>query len=228
MKLLEAAEEFAALTRDQRVAFATDLATRDTQKFMRRRDERQLPEDPEIDISLRCGGKHAMTREDSQYVHGVEEKDQLAEGAGGYTIFSRADWRLAHEYENALIKKIDHERVQNNEPESEYEGERRIRALDHEKAEFMGVSLDLLEKLNAEPTRGNYLVIDRWEPNPKLTVEEEAMPLPQFSLRMSLKCLDEKEAQACYTVPRFLALSQGPAPAADGAEPGGSLALDQC
>ena len=42
---------------------------------------------------------------------------------------------------------------------------------------------DLLKKLNLEPTRENYLAIDRWEPNPQLTGEEEMELPPQFRLR---------------------------------------------
>ena len=43
----------------------------------------------------------------------------------------------------------------------------------------------LLKKLNLEPTRENYLAIDRWEPDPELTAEEEAMLPPQFRHRSS-------------------------------------------
>ncbi len=45
--------------------------------------------------------------------------------------------------------------------------------------------LDLLKKLNLEPTRENYLAIDRWEPNPELTAEEEMQLPPQFRRRSS-------------------------------------------
>jgi len=40
--------------------------------------------------------------------------------------------------------------------------------------------LDWLQKQKLEPTRENYLAIDRCEPNPTLTAEEEAMLPPQF------------------------------------------------
>jgi hypothetical protein len=109
MKLLRQGKQ--AGSSAARVKFATDLASRTAHAFLRfqQRDCQLFDyENAGASVSLKCGGRQSV-RDVSHSDDGND--DDLADAAGGYITGSRADWKLAHEYEDVMIAKIDNDRA---------------------------------------------------------------------------------------------------------------------
>jgi hypothetical protein len=106
------------ITKREMLECAVDIARKVTRRFMRSRREWQLPADGnDHSIALKTGGRM------------VDGK------SGGHVVTSRADWRLAHEYEDVLIAWIDSKRVQLRA--AEYDYERWVRLLGQRDADFI-------------------------------------------------------------------------------------------
>jgi hypothetical protein len=104
---------FASLaTAAERVKFATALATRTAREFLRfQQRDCQLFDNETVgaSVSLKCGGRQSV-RDVSQDSDDIND-DDLADAAGSHITGSRADWKLAHEYEDVMIARIDNDRA---------------------------------------------------------------------------------------------------------------------
>lgn len=110
MELLQGG--LASLALAERVKFATALATRTAREVLRfQQRDCQLfdQENAGANVSLKCGGRQSV-RDVSQDSDDGND-DDLADAAGSHITGSRADWKLAHEYEDVMIAKIDNDRA---------------------------------------------------------------------------------------------------------------------